>query len=178
MKKRKESRALIGVTHNQETNSMTITREVSKTVKGADGKDFKRKATINFEVPEKLDDLAALVGSFGSVEKLAQAAFYGVREKARLDATNELMKGDKASKALKKMASALKAVMPTLTDELAVQMVLSNPEVAKAFQSGPVSAEITMNVNPASADFTFPALTDAEPEADEAEAETEPTATV
>jgi hypothetical protein len=155
--KRKESRASNKVAQKRE-KVMIITRTVSKTVKDAKGADFKRRATITFEVPESNEDLASLISAFGSVAKLSAAAFYGVISKARLDATNELMRSDKASKALKKMVSALKAVMPSLTDEGAVRMMMNNPAVAKAFESGPVSAEITLDVNPASADFTFPNL--------------------
>jgi hypothetical protein len=129
---------------------MHIVRSVSKTVKDSAGKDFKRSANITFEIPEKLDDVSLLISSFGSVQKLAEAAYYGVFSKAKVDANNELMKGDKVSKALKKMIASLQVVMKNLTAEQAVKMIFdSNPEIAKAFAGEPLVAEIEFPVDPA-----------------------------
>jgi len=133
--------------------TMIVSREVKKTVKDANGKDFERKAIIKFEAPENPSDLDSLVSAFGSVEKLAYAAYFGVIARAKYEANNELLKGDKASKALKGMVKNIKAVMPTLSDEAALAMVLSNPEVAAAFKSEPLTAEITYSVNTANQEF-------------------------
>jgi hypothetical protein len=133
--KRKESRASLRASLNGE-NQMFINREVSKTVKDASGKDFKRKAIISIAVPEDASDIAALVNSFGSVEKLYAAAFHGVIARATYQANNLLMKGDKTTKALKKMTAGLMAVIPNLTHEAAVQMLFAgNPSVSRFFQS-------------------------------------------
>jgi hypothetical protein len=158
---RKENRAPISRSATKE-NTMLITRTVSKTVKGPDGKDFKRTANISFEAPDKIDNIEDLVASFGSVEKLYQAAFFGVISRAKYNANNELLKGDKASKALKKMVAGLKAVMTSLTDEQATNMVLSNSAMADAFKAEPMTAEISISVNPAT--LEIPSLNDDEPE--------------
>jgi hypothetical protein len=169
-----------------------INSSVSKTVKDSAGKDFKRKANISIAISEGLVsgtisknekgetvdgrevDLEKLIATFGSLAKLLDAALYGVISKAKSDANLELTKGDKASKALKKIANSLMSVIPGITFEAAVKQVLgSNPEWQSAFKSEDTPAEISWPVNPATQSMKVVDLESGEVEEDEEEEEDE-----
>lgn len=146
---------------------MNITKISSKTVAQADGSKLKRKGIVNFAIPE-VNDTENGIAVFGNEANLVAFANYGLWRFIQLQVSNDLMKGDKAQKALKKMVAALKSVMPNLTDEAATSIVMSNPEVAASFTSEPLTAEVQFTFDPSK--LTAPSILDEADETEEDEA--------
>lgn len=167
----------------------TVLKEVSKKVKGPDGKQTERRAKISFQVPIAgyseeefnnkkykipisldVDDATALFG--GKLENLEGWATFGLWKKIQSDISNQLAQGDKASKQLEKAVKALNMVNPEMSKEEIRDMIMSNEKLRAKFdikeQSGVLEIDIDLSEYE-----TPPAITDEVATAEEDEEEEE-----